>query len=147
MASVLLLCQCSNPLGDDNSIDSTFTPGGDAIDPTAPTITSLTGAATFTSSPTLTWQAGTDDTQLSSYEIGIGTTTSTDDVIAFSDVGNVTSFQMTSINPQLDLTTTYYLLLRSVDSSGNKSTIVASSSWTPGLATESGAYLLPESPY
>ena len=143
----LILLACTNPLGEDNSIDSSFSPGGDLTAPEPPTNLSFTGAVTFTESPTLTWTSGSDNQGISHYEIGVGNISGSDNVVSFTDVGQVTSYQFTGVNPQLNITTNYYFVIKAVDTNGNESDIVSSSVWSPGLDTDSGAYLLPAAPF
>lgn len=144
---LLMFIGCSNPLGGSSQIDSTFSPGGDVQTPTPPTSLTTSGDPTFEKSPSLTWIASTDNNTVSHYLVGVGTSISDDNVMPFRNIGNVTSYQFTDINPDMDVNTTYYLLVKAVDSSGNESDISASSGFSPGLVTVSGAYQLPESPY
>ncbi|MCB0377930.1 MAG: fibronectin type III domain-containing protein [Bdellovibrionales bacterium] len=142
----ITLISCANPLGEDSQVDSSFSPGGDATAPSAPTNLSLSGNPTFAMSPTLSWTSSTDNEQIQGYKVGIGTAEGEDDVVSFTNAGDVTSYQFASINPLLDKSTNYYLVVKAMDTSGNESPVASSTSWSPGLASESGAYILPESP-
>lgn len=102
-------------------------------DTTAPDITSVilndgNFSTSTTQSPTLTWNAASDSgSGVSSYEIAIGTTAGGSDIKTWTNVGNVTSTNITSLT--LALGTTYYASLRAIDGAGNVSSIVQGNGW------------------
>jgi hypothetical protein len=104
----------------------------DAVNPADPTVTGTSGLANDRKTPILSWTpAGTpDDCAFSHYEVAVGTATSTDDVIAWTDVGAVTNYQFTGLAAQtLPAQTDLYMNLRAVDTAGNYSNIQSSNAW------------------
>ncbi|MBC87587.1 MAG: hypothetical protein CL677_10470 [Bdellovibrionaceae bacterium] len=79
----------------------------------------------------LVWNAATDpDSDISYYEVSLGTTPGATDAKDWTNVGNVTSYQFNSLT--LSNGTTYYASLRAVDAAGNKSDVVTSDGWVVG---------------
>lgn len=140
------LCAC-NPLGEDDEIQPTFSPEGDSISPTAPTSPNLSGNATLTASPTLTWTASTDNIAVTSYEIAIGTAPGLSDIENYTDIGNVISYQFSGLSPALTAGTNYYISVRARDAASNTGTEISSTSFTPALVISSGAYIYPDGTY
>ena len=102
----------------------------DSTNPTDPSDLSLSGFASSTSSPTLNWTASIDSCGLSHYELAVGTSLGASDLIAFTNVGNVTDYKFFSISPGLATNTDYYTSIRAVDLAGNTSAIVSSLAWS-----------------
>ncbi|MBL7665251.1 MAG: hypothetical protein JNM93_08965 [Bacteriovoracaceae bacterium] len=79
-------------------------------------------------SPTHTWSATTDACSgLNHYEMAIGTSAGGTDVVAWTNIGTVTSRQMSGLS--LSLGTDYYTSLRAHDNAGFISNVVTSSAW------------------
>jgi hypothetical protein len=118
-----------------------FTP--DTTAPNAPT--ALTNASDMSTSqtPTLSWTAATDNcgaTAINYYELAVGTTSGGSDVVAWTNIGNVTSKQVTGIS--LSRGTNYYTSLRTVDKAGNTGLVATSASWSipaPALVASGSA--------
>ena len=118
------------------------------LSPAAPTALTLFGNASLSSSPTLSWTAAVPVTgEISTYFMGVGTAEGEDDIVAFTDIGNVTTYQITSISPAISLNSLYYISIYAVDSDNRPSTSVSSDPWSTSMVTETGAYRIPESPY
>lgn len=80
------------------------------------------------SSPTLSWSAATDaHSGVAKYQIAVGTTSGGVDIRGWSDIGNVTSYQVTGLT--LTRGVTYYASLRAVDNAGNVSLVINSDGW------------------
>lgn len=97
--------------------------------PSTPTSLVLSGTASPSQAKTLSWAASTDNCSFSHYEIAVGTTSGGSDASTWADVGNVNSFQITSISPSLSYATNYYTSLRAVDSAGNISSVSTTAAW------------------
>lgn len=77
--------------------------------------------------PTVSFTAADDNCELSHYEIAIGTTLGGQEVLAFSNIGNVTSYQQKGLDLEYDKD--YYFSIRAVDEQGNTSSNINSSAW------------------
>lgn len=144
---ILVLSCGKNPFGG-NSTDSSFAPSPNPPDTTAPSTPSslnFTGNASFSVSPTLNWTASTDNILVSSYKVALGTTSGGTEISTFTDIGNVSSHQLTGLT--LLTATLYYISIKSIDSSGNESTVATSSFYAPGLVLNSGAFNYPDSSF
>lgn len=102
------------------------------MDTTAPemsgTLADGTNHVSLVATSTLTWTAATDvGTGVSSYDVAIGTTAGASDVTGWTNVGNVTSIQISSLS--LSDGTTYYASVRAKDLAGNVSTPLQSDGW------------------
>jgi len=112
---------------------STLTGNGwtvDTMGPSAPgglndgTVTNAASAA-----PTANWTASTDSgSGVASYEIAIGTSAGTTDVLAWTNIGNVTKFSVTGLT--LGAGTTYYTSVRATDNVGNVGAVANGDGWT-----------------
>ncbi|ROH98031.1 fibronectin type III domain-containing protein [Chryseobacterium daecheongense] len=84
----------------------------------APSCTALTfpanGATNTPYSPTLTWSAVTGSAAASSYKLKVGTTPGGSNIVANTNVGNVTSYALSN----LTASTTYYVTVTPVNSLG-----------------------------
>lgn len=95
----------------------------------------------LTDSPTITWSAGTDNiggSGVSKYLLSIGSSAGATDILTWTDIGNVTSYQRTGLS--LTNGQTYYVNLRVQDAAGNLGVVQSSDGW---LAT-SGAIETPK---
>jgi hypothetical protein len=101
----------------------------DVTDPIAPSSISLSGLPELRSSPTASWVAGSDACGFSHHEISIGTSTSTDNIVSWLDIGTQTFYQFNSLASNLTYDTSYYINIRSVDQAGNFSGISSSALW------------------
>lgn len=79
-----------------------------------------------TISPVVTWTAS-QSTDLSYYEVSVGTTAGGTDLKSWTNAGNVTSYQVTGILANAGITN--YVNVRAVDLYGNRSAVVSSSGW------------------
>tara|TARA_Y100000590_G_scaffold470727_1_gene668798 strand:- start:836 stop:10723 length:9888 start_codon:yes stop_codon:yes gene_type:complete len=102
----------------------------DVTNPTDPSALNLSGAAGPTTSENLAWTASTDACGLSHYEVAIGLSSGASDVVAFTNVGDVTSYKFFSLSPSLSTNTNYYLSVRAVDLAGNPSGVASAGPWT-----------------
>lgn len=98
----------------------------------APTFSgSLADGTSFVSvvaSPTLSWSAAADPhSGVLKYQLAIGSTSGAADISAWSDIGSVTSYQVTGLT--LTRGTTYYASLRAIDNAGNVSSVLSSDGW------------------
>ncbi|MCB0367642.1 MAG: fibronectin type III domain-containing protein, partial [Bdellovibrionales bacterium] len=106
----------------------------DNTNPGAPGVPDVSaGDAEATKSPTTTWTAGTDNCELSHYQMAIGTTSGGTDIQGFTNIGNVTSYQAVNGVGGFTLALSpgiyYYTTIRTVDSSGKVSSTQTSSQW------------------
>jgi hypothetical protein len=101
----------------------------DTTDPIAPASISVSGTPEVNQSPLATWGNGSDACSLSHYEVGIGTNTSTPNVVGYTNVGLNLSNTFTSISPNLAFDQDHFFLVRSVDKAGNTSAPTPSSAW------------------
>jgi hypothetical protein len=103
----------------------------------APTLAgSITDGTYFDSisqSPMLGWSAGSDvgGSGVSKYQIAIGTTSGGIQVLGWTDIGNVTSYQVSSLS--LSEGVTYYPTVRVVDGVGNISSAIVGNGWIPDI--------------
>lgn len=118
------------------------------LDTTVPVLTGSvadgTTYASLTSSPTLTWTAGTDTggSGISYYELAIGTTSGGTQTLNWTNIGNVTSYQRTGLT-LLD-STLYYPSVRAVDVAGNISTAINGDGWTALSGPNTNAIIISE---
>ncbi len=77
--------------------------------------------------PTLSWPEAIDNCGIDHYEVAIGTTAGGNDVLDFTNVGTVTSFQQNGL--QLDYAKDYFFSVRAVDLLGNRSATLISHRW------------------
>lgn len=142
---VLLLLSCGdNPLGDTSS-DSSFL--GDSEAPTSPSSLNLTGNATLSSSPTINWTASTDNKAVTSYEIALGSSSGGTELLDYTDIGFVTSYQFTSLSPTLTPATEYFISIRALDEASNKSPVTTQSFYSQGLSLSGGAFQYPDTTF
>lgn len=110
---------------------------GFRYDNTAPdqiSAVNITGDATETSSPDLSWNAPVDNCALRFYEVALGTTAGGSDVSGgFKPIENATSYKVISglngFNISLSSGVDYYASIRSVDYAGNRSLAASSGAW------------------
>jgi hypothetical protein len=79
------------------------------------------------SSPTVSWEQAIDNCELSHYEISIGSAVGTQDILAYTNIGEEVSFSQKFLN--LDYSKDYFYSVRAVDRAGNKSTPKTSAAW------------------
>jgi hypothetical protein len=106
-------------------------------DTQAPTLTgSVTDGAylnSLSASPTLSWSAASDtNSGIAKYQVAIGTSSGGTQVLAWTDVGNVTSYQATGLT--LSDATTYYPQVRAIDAAGNISSAMIGDGWTTDMS-------------
>lgn len=101
----------------------------DTTSPTAPGTVNLSGTAELRSTPQASWGTGTDACAFSHHEISIGTSTSTDDVVSWANIGTNTVYQYSNLPSNLSFDTNYYINVRSVDLAGNISSITSSNAF------------------
>ena len=101
----------------------------DGTNPSDPSAINVTGTSSVTTSKDFDWTSSTDDCSLAGYDVSIGLSAGVDDVVAWTDIGNTTSYTFTGITPNLATATDYYFNIRAKDEAGNTSSIVSSGSW------------------
>lgn len=116
----------------------------DVTDPTDPSSLNQAGTATVTSSPNFDWTASTDACSLSHYEVSLGTSAGSDNVNTWTNIGLTTTHSYANLSPNLSYSTNYFFNVRAVDSAGNTSSAVSTSSWqltSPGNVSATGLNL------
>lgn len=83
--------------------------------------------AALTRSPQYSWTAAADFCGVDHYEYSIGTTIEGEELIAWTDIGNVTVYRAESL-PLVDAVT-YYMSFRALDGFGNISEVITSPGW------------------
>ncbi|MCB0394166.1 MAG: fibronectin type III domain-containing protein, partial [Bdellovibrionales bacterium] len=102
----------------------------DNTNPTDPSNLALGGDASETESDTLSWDASSD-TNFSHYLFAIGTTAGGNDILDYTDVGDVLSYQATGLSITYGID--YFTTIKGVDLAGNESMEVTSAAWqVPG---------------
>ena len=123
---------------DSNNIESDIATDtlGFRLDNTIPeqiSVLSSNGEATETATAEFSWTAPIDNCAIRYYEMAIGSSNSSQDVVDFTPIGNVTSYTAVSgangFNLSLLASTDYYTFVRAVDYAGNKGIAQVSSSW------------------
>lgn len=92
-------------------------------------ISNLTHSATYnssTTSPIITW-TGSISSDVLRYEISIGTFAGNTSILNWTSTGLLTTYQATGLS--LTVGQTYYVNVRTIDTSENISTVVSSSGW------------------
>ena len=138
LVSILsLVTACKDQVGTQIGADGSAIVGGNsavetcATDSTSPimgAITSVSSNASSTVSTTVKWDTASDNCSIKSYELMIGTTPGGSDILAATNIGDVTEYTASGLS--LSYTTNYYTSVKAIDSLGNKSSMVTSSSWT-----------------
>ncbi|MCB0378721.1 MAG: hypothetical protein KDD33_09530 [Bdellovibrionales bacterium] len=148
MISSLLLLSCGeNPFGEEDTESIPSVSTDDTIPPTPPSNLVISGFGTLINSTVLSWNPSTDNTEVAGYEIAIGTSSGGQDVQTFTDIGNITSYQVTNISPDLSSSNSYYTSIRAKDLAGNYSDVATSTSWSIALTQTTGAYQYPDNTY
>lgn len=102
--------------------------------PSAPGTPTVTGVASSYVAPLTSWALASDNCQLSRYEMAIGTSAGDADVVPWTSVGGLSTYQPTNgiggFNFTLDLGTNYYTSVRAVDAAGLISPVVSSAAWS-----------------
>lgn len=90
--------------------------------------------SSFSSSPILTWSTGSDTggSGIQKYQIAIGSGSGGTQILNWTDIGNVTSYQITGLS--LSEGTSYYPSVRVVDFAGNPSAIINGDGWIADAA-------------
>ncbi|MBC98222.1 MAG: hypothetical protein CME63_10755 [Halobacteriovoraceae bacterium] len=88
---------------------------------------SLTGEASISTSPILSWASASDNCQIGTYEVSLGTSLGSDDVRSWQDIGNVNEYQYTGLS--LTSSVDYFLNIRAKDAAGNLSISKSSDAW------------------
>ena len=103
----------------------------DNTKPTTPGALSYGSDMTEMEAPTTSWTASTDETDLKGYEIAIGSSEGGQDVLAWTDIGNLLTYRATALS--LVPVTSYYSSVRAVDMAGNYSEPSQGGQWmVPG---------------
>jgi hypothetical protein len=130
LISLLFLIACKDQVSDNSLPSQRPVLACDSNDNQAPVLVgtlSIANDATKRTSPTISWQAGSDNCDIAHYEIKIGTTLEGDDVLGLTNIGRVMSYQQHHLN--LEYRVNYFVSLRAVDGSGNTSAFIHSSPW------------------
>jgi len=132
LISIMTIMSCKDSVSDGGSsvINRESIKDCSKNDNKAPVFTGsiqLDDKATINKSPEFSFSAATDNCEISHYEVSIGTSLGAQDIIADSDIGNVTSSTIESLN--LSYSDVYYLSIKAIDKAGNKSGFISSSSF------------------
>ncbi|MFB3850990.1 MAG: fibronectin type III domain-containing protein [Acidobacteriota bacterium] len=118
--------------GSDYSAPFSFTTG--AVDTTPPTTPVVTDSGEYTSSSVQLWgmwSSSDPETGISYYEVGIGTTPSTPDIVDWTNVGSATAHTFSGLS--LSSGTVYYILCRATNGQNLTSATGASDGITVDL--------------
>lgn len=99
----------------------------DDVNPVLPNQVTHADNGSTLNSVQVSWQSATDNCAVSHYEIAIGLSAASSDILPFTNIGNSTSYQSTGVN--FDYTKDYYFTIKAVDEKGNSSAVVTSNSW------------------
>lgn len=132
LVTSLAMMSCKNNVSDSSEETRIVQPITDCkdSDDQAPVFSSsiqLKEDSSVFKAPTISFEKATDDCELSHYEMAIGTTSGAQDVLAFTSIGDTTEFQKDGLD--LDYSNVYYISLKAVDTAGNKSSQIVSSSF------------------
>ena len=107
----------------------------DTVAPSDVTAVNLTATndALFTQAHSANWSVATDaDSGLSHYLFALGTTSGGEEIMTFSDIGTVISYQAispTDFAGELQTDTDYFISIKAVDNAGNESAVLTSSAF------------------
>lgn len=120
----------SLPTSGSNSLSGSKDFTVDASAPSAPgSFNDGTSSSSTTDSPTFSWNASTDTgAGVSYYELAIGSSSGAADLMGWTNIGNVTSYQASGLT--LSTGNTYYASIRAVDGAGNTSTVALGNGWS-----------------
>jgi hypothetical protein len=147
MTGLAALTECTNYYPTVRAIDtagniSTLAVGApfkyDGTAPTQPGAIVLGTDMSKSKSPTATWTASTEACSFDHYEIALGTTAGGGEVVNWTNIGNVLTYQFTGQN--LTRGVPYFISVRAVDTAGNVSTVRTSAAFVPPLPTLDGAW-------
>ncbi|MCR9205020.1 MAG: hypothetical protein NXH75_10610, partial [Halobacteriovoraceae bacterium] len=116
-----------DPEPSESTVETTAFFKFDGTNPGDPGAIVLSGGASTTDSKTFSWTASSDNCAFEGYEVSLGTSSGDQDVVAWTDIGNVLSHQFTGLT--LSGATDYFVNVRSFDSAGNFSSTVSSVAW------------------
>lgn len=103
----------------------------DTVLPLAPSGLSFDLDATETSSSTLNWTVGSDDVEVSHYQLAVGTTSGGIDISDYTDIADGVSGKLSGLVMVDGID--YFTSIRTVDSAGNVSSEITSDAWrVPG---------------
>ncbi|MGZ3722191.1 MAG: hypothetical protein ACXVA9_04625, partial [Bdellovibrionales bacterium] len=147
MSGLAALTQCTNYYPTVRAIDnagnaSTLAVGApfkyDSTAPTQPGVIVLGTTMTKSQSPVATWTASTEACSFSHYDIALGSTSGGTDIVGWTNIGNVLTYQFTALT--LTRGNSYFITLRGVDSAGNIGIVRTSAAFVPPLPTLDGAW-------
>lgn len=105
----------------------------DTTNPGSTGTPSASGDAANDRASTVSWSAGTDNCQIGSYELAIGTTSGATDVLSWKDIGNNLSYQAINGVDGVSVTISngvfYYTSVRTLDETGLASPVKTSAAW------------------
>lgn len=100
-------------------------------DVTGPVLSSFSDGVyrvSTTESPAVTWNAASDALSgVSHYQIALGSSNISQDIVNWTSIGNVLNYQFSSLS--LTVNQDYYIHLRAVDTAGNIGAAVVSDGW------------------
>lgn len=99
----------------------------DSIAPIMDNALTLSDNGSTLKSAQIEWEAATDNCAFSHYELAIGFSVGAQDLLSFTNIGDVTNYQTQGLS--FDYDKDYFFTLRAVDKVGNTSAHVTSSSW------------------
>ena len=133
LAFLLIMTSCKNQVTEnDEESNNNIEPIEECVknDDKAPTIDSslsVSDDGSTISLPQLSWSKAQETCEFSHYELAIGTSPGSTDVLTFINIGDVTTYRQKGI--ELVYNKDYYFSLKAVDVAGNKSEPLVSSSW------------------
>ncbi len=118
-------------LDEAGNISATASTTSFCYDNTAPSsVTSISNGSDslLSRTPTHTWVAATDSCSgINFYELAVGSSAGATDIASWTNIGNVTSYQLTGLS--LSPNTNYYTSIRATDLAGFVSTVATSAAW------------------
>ncbi|MCR9205494.1 MAG: hypothetical protein NXH75_13005, partial [Halobacteriovoraceae bacterium] len=99
----------------------------DGTNPSPVSTPVLSGSASSSTSEVVNWASSTDNCEVGGYEVALGSTSGGNDVVDWTDVGDVNSYQFTGLS--LAGATDYFISVRTKDGAGNVSTGTSSAAF------------------
>lgn len=124
-----LVIKAITELANASQVESSVTILKDTVAPSfGGSINDGTTSTSLTQTPSLSWSAATDaHSGVSHYELAIGTSAGGTQVLAWTNISNVLTYQRSGLS--LSNGQTYYASVRAVDAAGNTSTALNGDGW------------------
>ena len=129
---LLIFSSCKNQVSNNSNDGGFLQPisecvSTDSTPPVMDTTLLITDSGSRLTSPTVEWQEAQEACDFSHYEVSIGTSIGSSDILSFINIGNSLSFSQNYLD--LDYSQNYFYNVVAVDRAGNRSTKVSSSPW------------------